>query len=78
MFIDMKRNCLYYIVLCLAFCALACSSPEAGGGPDDMYASLEKVTYAASDEIFPNPERGFFSHLEISSDGAQSPISKDL
>lgn len=74
----MKRNCLYYIALCLAFCASACSSSEAGGGPDDIYASLEKVTYAASDEIFPNPERGFFSHLEISSDGAQSPISKDL
>lgn len=46
--------------------------------PDAAYSDLGKVTYSPTDELFPNPERGFFTHLEISSDGSLSPISKTM
>jgi hypothetical protein len=33
-------------------------------------AQLHHVTYVASDSLFPNPERGFYSHREVQAEGA--------
>lgn len=41
--------------------AAACVDPG-GSGPND---GLKSVTYTASDKIFPNPERGFYSTDEV-------------
>ena len=48
------------------------------GKENDPYtkAGLEKVSYEATDEIFPNPERGFYSASEIMN-ASRKVISKD-
>ena len=47
-----------------------------GKGPDDHIAGMEAVAYKASDEVIPNPERGFYTPQEIHNASAK-PISKD-
>ena len=41
---------------------------------DNPYKSLEKVAYTSTDELFPNPERGFLIHREIWSNSSKSVI----
>ena len=55
----------------LLLLAVAC-----GKGTDDHIAGMEAVTYKASDEVIPNPERGFYTPQEIHNASAK-PISKD-
>ena len=55
----------------LLLLAVAC-----GKGTDDGIAGMEAVTYKASDEVIPNPERGFYTPQEIHNASAK-PISKD-
>jgi hypothetical protein len=33
-------------------------------------AQLHQVVYAPVDSLFPNPERGFYSHREVQAEGA--------
>lgn len=56
----MKQFSRYFLVAVLPFVAVACD-PN-GLGPDD---GLKAVTYTASDEIIPNPERGFYIAGEV-------------
>ncbi len=55
----------------LLLLAVAC-----GKGPDDHIAGMEAIAYKASDEILPNPERGFYTPLGINS-ASTKPVSKD-
>ena len=55
----------------LLLLAVAC-----GKGTDDRIAGMDAVTYKASDEVIPNPERGFYTPQEIHNASAK-PISKD-
>ena len=55
----------------LLLLAVAC-----GKGTDDHIAGMEAVTYQASDEVIPNPERGFYTPLGINS-ASTKPVSKD-
>ena len=55
----------------LLLLAVAC-----GKGTDDGIAGMEAVTYKASDEVIPNPERGFYTPLGINN-ASTKPVSKD-
>lgn len=46
--------------------------------PDSAYSSLTKYAFEQSDEQFPNPERGFFSHLEIHSNASPSVMPASM
>ena len=76
----MKRFLSFSLFLAGIMVALSCCSKNTGGDeteqdPDAAYADLKKVTYESTDELFPNPERGFFTHLEFFSNGNMSPIT---
>jgi hypothetical protein len=47
-----------------------------GKGPDDQIAGMKAVAYKASEEVIPNPERGFYTPQEIHNASAK-PIPKD-
>ncbi|MBO4565654.1 MAG: DUF4832 domain-containing protein [Bacteroidales bacterium] len=59
------------IISASALCLLALSCT-----PKDPFdaAGLQKVSYEATDEIFPNPERGFYSGVEVMS-ASSRPVS---
>lgn len=58
------------ILFCL-FLNLASSCQSDGGGSDkEEVKGLEKVTYAVSNEVFSNPERGFMHTWQVNSEGA--------
>lgn len=42
--------------------------------PEPSYEGLEHISFNESDEIFPNPERGFYKHYDFTSSKA-SPLS---
>ena len=48
------------IILAAAALAL-CVSCNKDGGKTDEYAGLAHETYVETDDVFPNPERGFYS-----------------
>ncbi|MCC6395803.1 MAG: DUF4832 domain-containing protein [Bacteroidetes bacterium] len=54
----------------LRVCALLFLLPFFAGA---LLAQLHHVVYAPSDSLFPNPERGFYSHMEVQAEG--SPLS---
>ena len=60
----------YLVAAALSLLVISCT-------PGDPYeaAGLQKVSYEATDENFPNPERGFYSASEISA--PRAVISKD-
>jgi hypothetical protein len=62
------------LILAAAFCLL----PAACVPENDPYVKegLEKVSYEPTDEIIPNPERGFYSPLEIMN-ASRKEISAD-
>ena len=73
----MKRISRTLSIAAILTLSAASCNPQPGPEPPD--SGLETVTYTASDEIIPNPERGFYSAAEISyADGrgiGQSNIS---
>ena len=48
-------------IIFLLFVVLLCSCKK----EDPLFKGLDKVDYASTDEIFPNPERGFYSPVYI-------------
>lgn len=55
------------IVICIA-ASLAFSCRKSGDGNNEISAST--ILYEQSAEIFPNPERGFIHHYEVTSEGS--------
>lgn len=56
----MKRT-----VLLVALCIAGALSCEKKNDPENPYKGYEKVTYEESNAIIPNPERGFYTGVEI-------------
>lgn len=73
----MKQNTKLLLAVLLSLAAIVSCSKDPRPGKDP-YKNLEKVTYEYTDELFPNPERGFFIHLEISSSGNLTPLSDSI
>src|SRR5574344_1127229 len=73
-----KAFLLFSISLLATLCFISCGSsshsdivdpdPGTGGGSTDT--QLTTVTYTPTADLFPNPERGFYSQIE--SDGTQA------
>ena len=57
------------IIIPALFLALAVSCKEKEN-PDKAFKGLDKVEFAESDEVIPNPERGFYSTVETHHAGA--------
>ena len=63
----------HWILAATIVVAVIQSCSEKLGG-DNPYKSLEKVTYKSTNDLFPNPERGFLVHREIISGGSTAVI----
>jgi hypothetical protein len=63
----MKKFLLLLLFLFLNF-ASSCQSDQ--GGSNSGTVGLEKVTYAVSNDVFMNPERGFMHTWQVNSEGA--------
>src|SRR5678809_866943 len=63
----MKLNRFLGIVIIPVFlcCCFTCAKSKKGGKND----SAKEIQYEQSNDIFPNPERGFIHNLEIHSEG---------
>lgn len=70
---SVKLSSRTILTLCAVLLPLfvACNPDSA-----DHYPGLKSVSYLATDAIFPNPERGFYTPVEIY-DASKSGISKD-
>lgn len=59
------------IVICLFLNIVSGCQSDGGGSNEEQAASgTEKVTYAVSNEVFTNPERGFMHTWQVNSEGA--------
>lgn len=58
--------------LLILFCLVVnlASSCQSDGGDKEGTSGEEKVTYAASNEVFTNPERGFMHTWQVNSEGS--------
>jgi hypothetical protein len=65
----MQKMKYLLIVFCL-FLNLASSCQSDGGDNKELVTGQEKVTYAVSNEVFTNPERGFMHTWQVNSEGA--------
>lgn len=76
----MKIHTLAISIVLSVICLAGACSKQSGGesvpAPDDQYKSLQKITFTESDENIANPERGFLTHLEFSSQKDLLPISQ--
>lgn len=79
----MKRFYIFSLAIVGVLFSLSCCNKTPGGDDtapeedaDAAYADLKKVKYESTDALFPNPERGFFTHLEFFSNGNMSPITQ--
>lgn len=62
-----KRYLQAFLIICIAASlAFSCKKSENGNGGTNSATIL----YEQSDEIFPNPERGFIHHYETTSEGS--------
>ena len=73
----MKKFSRYFLAALIVPAVIACGkndnddpTPEPGPGPEPE-ATTVTVSYTASDENFPNPERGFYTGSEISTASGQ-------
>ena len=68
-----------FFILCLTIMSsflVSCSGKEVNEDNKDVdYVSLTKIKYEEDDQVFPNPERGFFTHLEFKSSQESNVIS---
>ncbi len=58
----------YFVLIGMALALLAVSCNE----KEKAYKGLEKVSYSATDEIFANPERGFYSGTSFDSESGSA------
>ena len=65
----MKFKPAYLLPVLVLAVAASC---EQKNDPDKAFKGLEKVEYTESMEVFPNPERGFYSTAEVHSVGGVS------
>lgn len=68
----MIKNMKYLLIVFSLFLNLASSCQSDGGGENkgEESSGQEKVTYAVSNEVFTNPERGFMHSWQVNSEGA--------
>jgi hypothetical protein len=62
-----KKHSRVFLVVCIAL-SLAFSCKKSENGSDDTKSAT--ILYEQSEEIFPNPERGFIHHYEVTSEGS--------
>ncbi len=65
-------NLRHILILPSLLLVLTASSCEDKNNPDKAFKGLDKVEFTESDEVFPNPERGFYSSIEIHQAGKAS------
>lgn len=58
------------IIFCLLLNLASSCQSDGGGDNKEEIAGEEKVTYAVSNEVFTNPERGFMHTWQVNSEGA--------
>src|SRR4051812_33874931 len=68
----MIKNMKYLLIVFSLFLNMASSCQSDGGGENkgEEVSGQEKVTYAVSNEVFTNPERGFMHSWQVNSEGA--------
>lgn len=55
----MHKNILFAIIFTISFCTLSCTKDN---GSENMNTEFITVQFKADDSIFPNPERGLYTH----------------
>ena len=73
-FNNINSNKIWRILLipvCLC-CCITCAKSKASQTTD----TIKEIKYESSDDIFPNPERGFIHNLAIHSEG--EPLNPDM
>ncbi|SFC11146.1 protein of unknown function [Flagellimonas taeanensis] len=69
----------YKFITLFILCIISCGSDGTGEAPIDpepVDDTINAITYTASNEVIPNPERGFMHHWAVESEG--SPLSEAM
>lgn len=55
----MHKNIIFAIIFTVSICSLSCTKDS---GSENTNSEFITVQYKADDSIFPNPERGLYTH----------------